>query len=111
MHATSAFAGITFVIVLALSSAGRAEMHGDPEAIALADEIVASIGGREVWSTITGLHVFENSRSTKGAGIVGEFWRDLVTPRERYRLRNRAGIEVDFWWDERGVYQVINGVR
>jgi hypothetical protein len=84
-------------------------MKGDEEAIALADQLVESIGGKELWSQIRSLHVFEKSRSPKGDGIVGEFWRDLQVPRERYTLTNRDGLKIEFWWDDRGVWQIING--
>jgi len=84
-------------------------MKGDEEAIALADQLVESIGGKELWSQIRSLHVFEKSRSPRGDGIVGEFWRDLQVPRERYTLTNRDGLKVEFWWDDRGVWQILNG--
>jgi len=84
-------------------------MKGDEEAIALADQLVESIGGKELWSQIRSLHVFEKSRSPRGDGIVGEFWRDLQVPRERYTLTNRDGLKIEFWWDERGVWQILNG--
>ena len=94
---------------MAICTGARAEMKGDEEAIALADQLVESIGGKELWSQIRSLHVFEKSRSPKGDGIVGEFWRDLQVPRERYTLTNRDGLKIEFWWDDRGVWQIING--
>jgi len=94
---------------MAICTGARAEMKGDEEAIALADQLVESIGGKELWSQIRSLHVFEKSRSPRGDGIVGEFWRDLQVPRERYTLTNRDGLKVEFWWDDRGVWQILNG--
>lgn len=94
---------------MAICTGARAEMKGDEEAIALADQLVESIGGKELWSQIRSLHVFEKSRSPRGDGIVGEFWRDLQVPRERYTLTNRDGLKIEFWWDERGVWQILNG--
>ncbi len=91
------------------ANVATAQITGDESALKLADQIVESIGGREVWRSIRSLHVFENSRSVNGAGIIGEFWRDLEAPRERYTLRNRQGMAVEFWWDERGVYRRVNG--
>ena len=94
---------------MAICTGARAEMKGDEEAIALADQLVESIGGKELWSQIRSLHVFEKSRSPRGDGIVGEFWRDLQVPRERYTLTNRDGLKIEFWWDDRGVWQILNG--
>jgi hypothetical protein len=62
-------------------------------------------------TSIHSLHVFEQSRSLRGDGIVGEFWRDLRTPRERYTLRNRSGLNIEFGWDDRGVWQIVDGRR
>ncbi len=94
---------------LAICTGASAEMKGDEAAITLADQMVESIGGKALWSQIRSLHVIEQSRSLKGDGIIGEFWRDLQTPRERYTLSNRDGLKVEFWWDDRGVWQFING--
>ena len=99
------------VFGLAVSTCASAEMKGDAEAIALADQVVESIGGKALWSKIRSLHVIEKSRSIRGDGIVGEFWRDLQVPRERYTLVNKHGLKVDFWWDKRGVWQFIDGER
>jgi hypothetical protein len=100
---------LSLILSMAICTAARAEMKGDEEAIAHADQLVESIGGKELWSQIRSLHVFEKSRSPRGDGIVGEFWRDLQVPRERYTLTNRDGLKVEFWWDDRGVWQIING--
>ena len=103
------------VLALILSSVicvdVQADLTGDPEAIELADQLVESIGGKELWTKIHSLHVFEQSRSLRGDGIVGEFWRDLRTPRERYTLRNRSGLNIEFGWDDRGVWQIVDGRR
>ena len=100
---------LSLILSMAICTGARAEMKGDEEAIALADQLVESIGGKELWSQIRSLHVFEKSRSPRGDGIVGEFWRDLQVPRERYTLTNRDGLKIEFWWDERGVWQILNG--
>lgn len=104
---------VFYALVLGLSfcNGAVAEMSGDDEAIALAEQVVESIGGRALWSQIRSLHVIEQSRSLKGDGIVGEFWRDLQEPRERYTLTSRDGLELEFWWTEQGVWQFINGKR
>ena len=99
------------VLSTSISINARAELQGDATAIELAEQLVESIGGKELWSKIHSLHVIELSRSIRGDGIIGEFWRDLRSPRERYTLRNRAGLDVEFWWDERGVWQFIDGNR
>ena len=103
------FLSLVLVLGLAICTNAKAEMKGDAEAIALADQLVESIGGRALWSKIRSLHVFEQSRSPRGDGIVGEFWRDLQVPRERYTLTNRDGLKIEFWWDDRGVWQLLNG--
>jgi hypothetical protein len=97
------------VCLLLLCGAAKAEMQGDDEALAMAARMIESIGGKELWSQIRSLHVIEQSRSLRGDGIVGEFWRDLQQPRERYSLTRKNGLEVEFWWDERGVWQFIDG--
>jgi hypothetical protein len=98
------------LLFLAMATgAVQATMQGDAEAIEMAEQIVESIGGAETWSNIRSLHMIEKSRSINGDGINGEFWRDLVVPRERYTLRNRKGDVFEFWWDERGVWQLVNG--
>lgn len=100
---------LSLILSMAICSGASAELKGDEEAIALADQLVESIGGKELWSQIRSLHIFEKSRSPRGDGIVGEFWRDLQVPRERYTLTNRDGLKVEFWWDDRGVWQILNG--
>ena len=96
--------------LLLFCNEGHAALKGDQEAVAMADQLIESIGGKELWSKIRSLHVIEKSRSINGDGIIGEFWRDLEEPRERYTLSTRQGTEVEFWWDSRGVWQTINGV-
>ena len=100
---------LTAVSFMTFGISARAELQGDPEALALADQMIDSIGGKDLWSRIRSLHVFEKSRSLKGEGIMAEFWRDLEVPRERYTLTNRDGLEVQFWWDQSGVWQLLNG--
>lgn len=51
----------------------------------------------------------EKSRSVRGDGIIGTFWRDLQQPRDSYTLTNREGLDNRFWWDERGVWQTRKG--
>ena len=99
----------TLSIGLLMCTSAIAEMSGDEEAIALSDRMIESIGGKTLWSSIRSLHVIEQSRSVRGDGILGEFWRDLQQPRERYTLSNRDGLEIEFWWNDRGVWQFING--
>jgi hypothetical protein len=100
---------LSFALGLAIHTVARAELKGDEEAIVLADQLVESVGGKALWSKIRSLHVIERSRSLRGDGIVGEFWRDLETPRDRYTLTNKNGLKVEFWWDDRGVWQFIDG--
>lgn len=100
---------VTFLFLASLASSVHAELKGDAPAIALAHQIVDSIGGSQLWSGFRSLHIVEKSRTTNGDGVIGEFWRDLVTPRERYVLKNRRGTTIEFWWDARGVSQVIDG--
>jgi len=95
-------------IFVSLSPA-NAEMKGDRQAIALAEQLVESIGGAEIWAKARTFYAVEKSRSTLGDGIIGTFWRDLKEPREWYTLNTRSGNEYKFWWDARGAYQTING--
>jgi len=101
----------TLSIMLCLSLCGTlsAKIKGDREAIKLADQMIETIGGKSLWSKIRSLHVIEKSRSLRGDGIIGEFWRDLQVPRESYTLKNKKGLHVKFWWDESGVWQILNG--
>lgn len=105
----------TAVLWLAAVSAGglinpaHGEMVGDEEAIALANQMIESIGGKALWSSGRSLYVIEKSRTPRGGGTMGTFWRDLQVPRERYRLDTRRGNVIEFWWDHRGVYQTVNG--
>lgn len=87
----------------------HAEMKGDAEAIELANQMIESIGGKELWSKIRTLYLVEKSRTPNGDGIIGTFWRDVEVPREWYQLNTRRGDIIQFWWDERGVYQTVNG--
>ena len=65
---------------LALTTPVHAELKGEPGAIDLADRMLESIGGKALWAKIRTLYVIEKSRSEKGDGIIGEFWRDLQYP-------------------------------
>ena len=103
---------IQFVVALLLAFNGpllRAELKGDEAAIEMAAEMIESIGGKALWSKIRTLYVVEKSRSLKGDGIIGEFWRDLQRPREWYTLNNRRGMVVRTWWDDKGIWQTLNG--
>ncbi len=102
---------LLFVTASVTGGSALADMKGDAEARALAAQMIESIGGKELWSQIRSLHVIEQSRSLRGDGIVGEFWRDLQVPRERYTLTNKNGMKIEFWWDDRGVWQFIDGKR
>lgn len=103
--------------VLAAAAAGaflfippaHAELQGDSQAIQLAEQMIESIGGAGLWANIRTLYVVEKSRNPNGDGVIGTFWRDLETSRERYTLDSRTGNVIAFWWDERGVYQTVNG--
>jgi hypothetical protein len=96
-------------LVASLNQVAVAELKWDVKAVSLANELVESIGGKDLWSGIRSLHVIERSRSVRGDGIIGEFWRDLQIPQERYTLTNRHGLVSEFWWDSRGVWQNVNG--
>ena len=103
----------TVVVFLFLFSSNQlhAELKGDEAAIALADQMIDSIGGKKLWAKIRTLYVVEKSRSLKGDGIISEFWRDLQRPREWYTLNNRHNMVVRTWWDENGIYQTLNGKK
>ena len=86
-----------------------AEMKGNAEAIALADQMIESIGGKELWAKIKTLYIIEKSRTPgQGDGIVGEFWRDLTAPRETFTLKGRA-FSFQRTWTAEGGWQVLNG--
>jgi len=107
MNRTLSAAAIAAALLYATPAA--AQMKGDAGAIELANQMIENIGGKELWSKIRTLYVVEKSRTPNGDGIMGTFWRDLESPREWYRLETRRGDTIRFWWDERGVYQTING--
>ncbi|MEE8294698.1 MAG: hypothetical protein V3R64_03215 [Sphingomonadales bacterium] len=87
----------------------QAELKGDSQAIALADQMIESIGGKAVWSKIRTLYVVEKSRTpTYGDGIIAEFWRDLLVPQERYSIQNE-NISYTKSWTVGGGWTLRNG--
>ena len=94
---------------LAVSAPVHAELKGEPGAIDIADRMLESIGGKALWAKIRTLYVIEKSRSEKGDGIIGEFWRDLQYPRESYTLNNRRDVIIRTWWNKQGFWQTLNG--
>lgn len=87
----------------------QAELKGDGEAIALSDQMIESIGGKEVWSKIRTLYVVEKSRTpTNGDGLIAEFWRDLLVPQERYSIQNE-NITYEKAWTSEGGWRVLRG--
>lgn len=97
------------ILMLLFPISLKADLGGDPKAIQMARQIIESIGGNHVWRNARSMYVVEKSRSLKGDGIIGEFHRDLTVPRERYSLNSRNGTRIEFWWDERGVSQLVDG--
>ena len=87
----------------------QAEVKGEAGAIQLADQMIESIGGKALWSKIRTLYLVEKSRSEKGDGIIGEFWRDLQYPQESYTLNNRRDVIIRTWWNKQGFWQTLNG--
>lgn len=87
----------------------QAEMQGDAEAIELATTMMEHMGNVEAWATAKTFYAVEKTRSLNGDGIVGTFWRPLDEAKEWYQLNSRTGNIVRFWWDDRGVYQTVNG--
>lgn len=91
------------------SASANAELQGDAEAIALSDQMIESIGGKEVWSKIRTLYIVEKSRTpTYGDGLIAEFWRDLLVPQERYTIQNE-NIEYTKSWTASGGWTIVRG--
>jgi hypothetical protein len=98
------------IVLICTAAPVSAALKGDTEAVVLAERIIESVGGKALWTKIKALYVIENSRSVRSEGILGEFWRDLETPRERYILSPKTGPKYEFWWDTQAVQQTIDGV-
>lgn len=94
---------------LLLAGNAQAEVKGDAGAIQLAEQMIESIGGKTLWSKIRSLYLVEKSRSEKGDGIIGEFWRDLQYPQESYTLNNRRDVVIRTWWNKKNIWQTVNG--
>ena len=80
-----------------------AQLKGDPEAIELANTMIASIGGADIWSRARSLYIVEHSRHPRyGDGLVAEFWRDLQVPRETFTIENDRVTFAKGWTTEGG---------
>lgn len=89
--------------------AAYAEMQGDEEAIALANEMITAMGGREVWANAVWMHVKERSHApSQKRALRHEAWRGLQLQKARYLSANED-ITYEQAWDTRAGWRVRNG--
>lgn len=93
----------TTALIAATPGVALAELKGDPEAITLANQMIESIGGAEIWSNARTLYIVEHSRHPRyGDGLVAEFWRDLQVPQETFTIENERVKFAKGWTAEGG---------
>lgn len=86
-----------------------AELQGDEAAIALADEMMAAMGGREVWAEAVWMHAKERSASLNQKNLLAyEGWRGLQIEAGRYRIENED-ITYEQAWTPEGGARILNG--
>ncbi len=104
---TSLVAINTLVISFAIPA--HAELQGDKEAIALADEMVAAMGGHEIWASAHWMYAEERSFSgRRKLGLDYKGWRDLRTPRGKYQVESPE-ISYQQSWTTEGGWRVLDG--
>lgn len=80
-----------------------AQLKGDDDAIAMAEQMIESIGGAETWSSARTLYIVEKSRHPRyGDGLIAEFWRDLQLPQETFTIENQNVKFAKGWTSEGG---------
>lgn len=103
------FGGLAAICFAFGAGPASAELQGDAEAIALADEMVAAMGGREAWATAAWLHAKERAFSLNHKNALKhEAWRGLQIQGARYRVKSDEIAYEQAWTTERGA-RVLNG--
>ena len=70
--------------------AARAELRGDPEAVALANRMIERLGGAEAWSEARSLYLeYDGWRGDISQPVMERAWRDLAEPRQRLVFESR----------------------
>jgi hypothetical protein len=98
-------------MLLLMGTAARTSAQQSPDPWMLADRMIASIGGREVWASARTLYVRENAYLPGIRGpVVAEIWRDLQVPAFRSILRG-SGLHRELHWSDAGGWRLRDGTR
>ena len=77
----------------------------------MADRLVESLGGRDVWAAAKTLYVRERAYPASINGpVTAEFWRDLEKPAYRSVVVG-SGVNRETRWDEDGGWVVRDGAK
>lgn len=97
-----------FVLLIAAPNAS-AELQGDAQAIALANEMAEAMGGRDLWARGYWLETVEKSHSlNQPRALIYTGFRNLRAPQGRNHIVN-SDIEYEHGWTAAGGWQVANG--
>ena len=100
---------IAIVLVVWLDNTAHAQSREGPWVIA--DRLLESLGGRQVWAEARSLYVRERAfPASLDTPVTAEFWRDLERPAYRSLIVGES-IRRETVWSEAGGYTVRDGVR
>jgi len=101
---------VSALALMAFAAPGvLADLQGDDAAIALANDMVAAMGGKEVWAKAVWMHVKERSHApSQRLPLAHQAWRGLQVPKARYTTEN-ADVSYRQAWDIKAGWRVLNG--
>ena len=98
-----------WMISLAMPSLTHAELQGDPQATALAAEMVEALGGREAWANARWLYTAERSfHENYKLALDYQGWRDLGEPRGWNRV-DSSELSYEQGWTKGQGWRLRNG--
>ena len=98
-----------FALAIQFAAPAHAELQGDDEAIALANEMMEAMGGRDVWAAANWMYAKERSLSVNHKlPLDYQGWRGLKTPQGSYQVES-SEISYKQVWTLEGGWRVLNG--
>lgn len=103
---------MTVVLTACLWAPGNSDaavLTGDPEAVALAERMLGTLGGRDVWADARVIEVKLRGYYAREHEPWNEtFWMDLDKPNGRFELRG-GDVDRTIAWTPEGGWELANG--
>lgn len=99
----------TTVCLVAPGNGDAAGLTGDPQAVALAERMLETIGGRELWASARTIEVkLRGYYAREHEPWIETFWMDLENPNGRFELRG-GDVDRTIAWTPKTAWEFANG--